>query len=130
MLVFCSPRQGYSNFVSSSFSFIRHICFPLSASFFICTQKRPVNPLSKIYRSLNSFSSYELSDYGLRYLFCVICYTAFADNIYFDLTRIFQLSFYLLGNISCQQYHIGIADLFRNNHNTDFPSCLNSKRLI
>jgi hypothetical protein len=30
-----------------------------------CAQKRPANLLSKTYRSLNSFSSYELSDYGL-----------------------------------------------------------------
>ena len=41
-------------------------------------------------------------------LFGVINYAALTDHIYLDLSGIFQFSFDLLGNISCQQYHIGI----------------------
>ena len=41
-------------------------------------------------------------------LFGVINYAALTDHVHLDLSGIFQFSFNLLGNISCQQYHIGI----------------------
>ena len=63
-------------------------------------------------------------------LFRVIRYTALADNIDLDLSRIFQFSFDLFGDISCQQNHICICNLFRYYHYTNFPACLNSKGLV
>ena len=63
-------------------------------------------------------------------LFGVIRNPALADYIYLNLSRILKLVLNALRNIPCQQYHIVIADLFRNNHDTNLTACLNSKRFI
>lgn len=63
-------------------------------------------------------------------LFCVINRSAFTDHADFNLSRIFQLCLDLFCNISCQKNHISIADLFRNYHDTNLSSCLDSKRFV
>ena len=60
-------------------------------------------------------------------LFRVIYCTALTDYIDLNLSRIFQFSFDLFGNITCQQNHICIVYLFRYYHYTNFSACLNSK---
>ena len=60
-------------------------------------------------------------------LFRVIRYTALADNIDLDLSRVFQFSFDLFRDIPCEQYHFRIGYLLRNNHDADFSTSLNSK---
>ena len=54
----------------------------------------------------------------------------FADDIYLNLSRIFQFSFNLFGNVSCQQNHICVCHVFRYYHNTDFSARLYSKGLV
>ena len=63
-------------------------------------------------------------------LFRVIRYTALADNIDLDLSRVFQFSFDLFRDIPCEQYHFRIGYLLRNNHDADFSTSLNSKRFF
>ena len=62
-------------------------------------------------------------------LFRIIRNSGLTDYIDFDLTRIFHVCFNLLGNISCQNYHISISDLFRNYHHANFSACLNGIRI-
>ena len=63
-------------------------------------------------------------------LFRVIRYTALADNIDLDLSRVFQFSFDLFRDIPCEQYHFRIGYLLGNNHDADFSTSLNSKRFF
>ena len=60
----------------------------------------------------------------------IIDHAAFTDDIDLNLSRIFHLSFDLLGNIPCHQHHIRIRYLLRNNHYSNFTTCLNSKRFF
>ena len=71
-----------------------------------------------------------LNFYVPERLLRVIYRTALTNHINFNLTRIFQFSFDLFGDISCQQNHICICNLFRYYHYTNFPACLNSKGLV
>ena len=76
--------------------------------------------------SIIPFLNFYVSERLLR----VIYRTALTNHINFNLTRIFQFSFDLFGDISCQQNHICICNLFRYYHYTNFPACLNSKGLV
>ena len=66
----------------------------------------------------------------LSILFRVIGNSGLADHVDFDLSRIFQAFFDLLGYVSCEKYHIVIADLLRYYHNTYLASCLDRKGLV
>ena len=58
-------------------------------------------------------------------LFRVIRYTALADNIDLDLSRVFQFSFNLLRNISCQKDHICICYMLWYYHYANLSARLN-----
>lgn len=60
-------------------------------------------------------------------LFSVISNSAFTNEINLDLSGVIHFGLNLLGNLSCNEYHFFIVDDFRNNHDSDFTSCLNSK---
>lgn len=66
----------------------------------------------------------------LSILFRVIGNSGLADHVDFDLSRIFQAFFDLLGYVSCEKNHIVIADLLRHYHNAHFASRLDRKGLI
>ena len=61
------------------------------------------------------------------YLFCIINGSRFPYHIYFDLTRVFELCFYLLGNLPCQENDLLIVDFFRFGDYPYLSSCLYGK---
>ena len=67
---------------------------------------------------------------ALLFSFCEICHAALPDHIDLDLSRIFELRLDLLRNIPCEQDHIGVVHLFRNDHDTDLASGLDGKGLL
>ena len=66
----------------------------------------------------------------LSILFRVIGNSGLADHVDFDLSRILQALFDLLGYISCEKNHIVIADLLLYYHNAHFASRLDRKGLV
>ena len=63
-------------------------------------------------------------------LFCVFNAAEFTNNVDFDLTGIFKLSFNLLGNIFCKEERLCIVYLFGFYDDTYFSTCLNCITLI
>ena len=63
-------------------------------------------------------------------LFRVIHNPLLANDIDLDLSGIFHLVLDLLGNISCEYYHVRIRNLIGYDHDSDFSACLNSKRFF
>ena len=61
-------------------------------------------------------------------LFCKFNATSFSNNVNFNLTRIFHFAFNLFGDIFSQKDSRCIVNHFWLNDNTNFSTCLYSKR--
>ena len=81
---------------------------------------------------LGRYSAKKRAAFAVRLycLFCVVCNSAFTNDIDLDLTGIVHLGFDLLSDLSCNKNHLVIVDDLRLNHDPDLASCLNSKALL
>ena len=68
--------------------------------------------------------------HDLSELFRVVHCSALTNHIDFNLTRVFQFSFNLLRNISCQKDHICICYMLWYYHYANLSARLNSKGLV